>query len=371
MQVGIVKETLSGESRVCVVPATVKKLIKLGLKVVVEKEAGKAAGYPDADYEAAGASVVGSKQEALKSEIVLKIHRPLHEDLSLMKEKTLLVCMLDPFNAEDYLKELAQRRLSAICLEKIPRTSRAQSMDILSSQANIAGYRCVLEAANQYKRFFPMMMTSAGMAKPAKALVLGVGVAGLQAISTLKRLGASVEAFDVRPEVREQIISVGAKPLDLDLGEEGAGEGGYAKELSEEAKRRQQVALTDKIKKMDIVVTTANVPGRKAPTLITEEAVIGMREGSVIVDLAAPSGGNCPLTVQNQIVEKKGVTIIGLTNYSSLLAADSSLFFGNNLAQLLALFIKTEDNQTRLHYDLEDDIVAATLLVKEGEVRNV
>jgi NAD(P) transhydrogenase subunit alpha len=239
----------------------------------------------------------------------------------------------------------------------------------LSSQAGIAGYRAVVEAANHYGRFFLMMMTSAGMAKPARVVVLGAGVAGLQAIATAKKLGAQVEAFDVRAEVKEQIMSLGAKFIELNLGEEGSGQGGYAKELSADAQKRQQLALAEKLKSADIVISTANIPGKKSPVLILEEAVKGMRRGSVIVDMAAANGGNCPLSEADKVVEKFGVKIIGLTNYPSLMSADASLFYGNNLWNLLALVLESKDGQVKLNFNLEDDIVAATLVTLNGELR--
>jgi NAD(P) transhydrogenase subunit alpha len=254
-------------------------------------------------------------------------------------------------------------------MELIPRTSRAQSMDALSSQANIAGYRAVLEATTHYKRFFPMMMTSAGSAKAAKVAVLGAGVAGLQAIATARRLGASVESYDVRPEVKEQILSLGAKFIELDVGEQGSGSGGYAKELSEEGKRKQQAALTERLKKFDVIISTANIPGRKAPVLITEDAVKGMRTGSVIVDMAAANGGNCPLSEADKIVTKHNVTIVGLTNFPGLVPADSSNFYARNLATLLGLMAVAKDGKVTLNVNLEDDIIAASLTTYQGQVR--
>jgi NAD(P) transhydrogenase subunit alpha len=244
-------------------------------------------------------------------------------------------------------------------------------MDVLSSQAGIAGYRAVLEAAARYGRFFPMMMTSAGSSKPCRLAVLGVGVAGLQAIATARKLGAVVEAYDVRPEVKEQILSLGAKFIDIDVGESGSGAGGYARELSEEAKRRQQAALMEKIKAFDVVITTANVPGRKAPTLVAEEAVRGMRPGSVIVDMAAPSGGNCPLTEPDRTVVKHGVTIVGTTNFPALVPTDASAYFAQNLVNLLDLFwVESPDTKgaRSLKLSTDDDIIAASLVTHQGAV---
>jgi NAD(P) transhydrogenase subunit alpha len=249
-----------------------------------------------------------------------------------------------------------------LAMERMPRTSRAQSMDVLSSQANIAGYRAVIEAAARYGRFFPMMMTSAGSAKPARVVVLGAGVAGLQAIATARRLGAEVYGYDVRPETREQILSLGAKPIDLDLGESGAGEGGYARELSADAKARQQAALADQLAKAHVIITTALIPCRSAPVLVTEDVVKRLRPGSVIVDLAAASGGNCPLTVPDQVVERHGVTLVGHTNYPSLVAADASAFYAKNLANLIdILFERGEDGPVLK--DLAEDEISKAMLV--------
>lgn len=369
MFVGIPSETRSGENRVAASPETVKKLIKKGIKVRVQKSAGSKAGFSDKDYQMDGVSLVDSKAEVFGSEIVLKIHKPTNEEIALLKPKSILASLLEPYNADGSIERLGSAGVSAFAMELIPRTTRAQSMDVLSSQANIAGYRAVLEAANHYGRFFGMMMTSAGMAKPAKAVVLGAGVAGLQAIATAKRLGAQVEAFDVRPEVKEQILSLGAKFIEIDIGEQGSGTGGYAKELSEEGKRRQIQGLTEKIKKSDIVISTANIPGRKSPVLITEEAVKGMRTGSVIVDMAAANGGNCLLSEADKIVTKEGVVIVGITNFPSLMPADSSSFFGNNLLNLLSLVIEAKDGTAQVKWNLEDDIVAASLVSHEGQVR--
>jgi NAD(P) transhydrogenase subunit alpha len=369
MFVGIPLEMKSGEARVAASPETVKKLLKKGLKVRIQKSAGLKAGFSDKDYQADGVEIVDSKAQVLGSEIVLKIHKPTLDEISLLKPQCILASLLEPYHADGTFEKLASAQVSSLSMELIPRTTRAQSMDVLSSQANIAGYRAVLEAANHYGRFFGMMMTSAGMAKPAKVVVLGAGVAGLQAIATAKRLGAQVEAFDVRPEVKEQILSLGAKFIEIDIGEEGSGTGGYAKELSEEGKRRQIQGLTEKIKKTDIVISTANIPGRKAPILITEEAVKGMRTGSVIVDMAAANGGNCALSEADKIVTKEGVVLVGLTNFPALMPADSSHFFGNNLLNLLALIVETKEGRASIKWNLEDDIVAASLVTHEGKVR--
>lgn len=368
MIVGIPKEIKVNETRVAGTPTSVKKLVQQGFEVRVEKSAGELAGFADESYAAAGAVLVDGAS-ALGSDLVIKINRPTSPEVSKMKKGGLLISFLDVWQKDGLLDELAKVGANAIGMELIPRTSRAQSMDALSSQANIAGYRAALEGAVRYKRFFPMMMTSAGSAKPARVAVLGVGVAGLQAIPTARKLGAMVEAYDVRAEVKEQIISVGAKFIELDVGEEGTGTGGYAKELSEEGKKKQQALLTEKLKKFDIIITTANIPGRKSPTLVTEEAVKGMRTGSVIVDMAAANGGNCPLTVADQIVVKHGVTLVGITNYPALVPADASEFYAKNVSNLLSLMVQTKDGKPTLSYFLEDDIIAASLAVYQSQVR--
>lgn len=368
LRVGIPKESAAGETRVAMTPLISKKLKKMGLTVVIEEGAGEKACLPDALYKAEGAECV-SRKEAWSCPIVLKVTPPTREEIEMLPAGTLFISLLAPYQPDLAVNALVERKINAIALELIPRTSRAQSMDVLSSQAGIAGYRAVVEAASRYPRFFPMMMTSAGMAKPAKAIVLGAGVAGLQAIATIRKLGAQVEAYDVRPEVKEQIESLGAKFIDLDVGESGTGQGGYAKELSAEAKAKQQALLTEKLKTADVIITTANVPGRKAPTLITEEAVKGMRPGSVIIDMAAPSGGNCPLTEADKVVTKHGVTIVGLTNYPALTAFDSSQFFAGNMAHLLNIIVSTKEGQTSMNLNFEDDILEAACISHQGQKR--
>ena len=366
---GVPKETKDRETRVAGTPTSVKKWIKQGFRVIVERSAGASAGFPDEAYSAEGAEL-GDATTALGADVVLKLNRPTSAEVSKMKRGALLISFLDGYLNDGLLEQLAQGAIDSIGMELLPRTSRAQSMDALSSQANIAGYRAALEAATRYKRFFPMMMTSAGSAKPAKVAVLGAGVAGLQAIPTAKKLGAAVEGYDIRPEGKEQIISVGAKFIELDLEESGIGTGGYAKELSEAGKQKQQALLNEKLKKFDIIISTANIPGRKAPVLITEEAVKGMRFGSVIIDMAASTGGNCPLTEPDKIVVKHGVTIVGITNWAALVPADASEFYARNVANLLALLVQ-EDPQSgpTLKMNLEDDIIAASLAVFQGEIR--
>jgi len=349
------------ETRVALAPETVKKLIKKGHQVWIENGAGVKAGFPDEEYLKEGAKI-SDKSQALGAEIVVCVNRPKVENLLQIKPGSLLIALLEPHKKDGFLEKLSEVKIKAMAMELIPRTSRAQAMDALSSQANIAGYRAVIEAASVYGSFFPMMMTSAGSAKPAKVAILGVGVAGLQAISTAKRLGAQVEAYDIRPEVREQIISVGAKPIELDIGEEGSGQGGYAKELSEAAKLKQQQLLTEKLKKFDIIITTANIPGRKSPILLTSEAVKGMKPGSVVVDMAAANGGNCPLTEADKIVTKEGITFVGLTNYPTMMPNVASRFYGMNLYHLLNLLI--DEKTAKLNLNVEDDIIAASLITR-------
>ncbi|MGK5086727.1 Re/Si-specific NAD(P)(+) transhydrogenase subunit alpha, partial [Bdellovibrionota bacterium FG-2] len=324
--------------------------------------------FSDQDLQAAGAQIVDTKT-ALGADIVFKIHRPTPAEIAQMKKGALLISLIEPYNNDGLMEKLAEAGVDAIGMELVPRTSRAQSMDVLSSQGNVAGYRAVLEAAAQYGRFFPMMMTAAGSAKPAKLIVLGAGVAGLQAIAVARKLGAAVEAYDVRGEVKEQILSLGAKFIEIDVGEEGAGSGGYARELSEEGKKRLQAGLIERLKKADVIVSTANIPGRKSPTLIPEEAVKGMRHGSVIIDMAAANGGNCPLSEPDKVVTKYGVKIVGWTNYPAMVGSDASGFFAKNLMNLLLIMLPEKENAIALNINLEDDIIAAALVTHQGKVR--
>lgn len=368
MLIGLPKETRLDETRVAITPDAARKLINKGYKLVAEKTLGISSGFPDSDYpsEVQWADVT----TAFAADIVLKVNRPTDTEIKLFKKDSLLITQIEPFIKDEMLAKLAQAGVNTLGMELIPRTPRSQSMDVLSSQANIAGYRAVIEAAARYGRFFPMMMTSAGSSKPAKVMVLGAGVAGLQAIATARRLGAVVEAYDVRPEVKEQIESLGAKCVVLDIGEDGAGQGGYAKELSEEAKQRQTQLLAERLKKSDIIISTANIPGRKAPVLIPEDTVKGMRAGSVIVDMAAANGGNCPLSEADRVVVKHGVTIVGYTNLAALVSADSSNFYANNLISLLDLIVPAKDGALTLDLNLQDDIVAAILVTHLGNVRS-
>ena len=366
MKIGIAKESMSGETRVAGTPETVKKYCSLGCDVVVAAGAGAAAGFADEDYRAAGAESV-NPEDALAADVILKVRRPGTEEIGSMKRGSALVGFLEPYDDDGTLARLAEAGVDGLSVEQIPRISRSQSMDALSSQANISGYRAVIEASAHYARFFPMMMTAAGSARPARVIVLGAGVAGLQAIATARRLGAEVEGFDVRSEVKEQIESLGAKSIDLDIGESGAGEGGYARELSAEAQARQKSALVEYLPKANIVITTAQIPGRAAPVLITPEALPRFKPGSVIVDLAAASGGNCPLTEADRVVVKEGVTLVGHTNYPAMVPGDASAFYAKNLLNLLMLLIDAE-NGAQLKAYSEDEITAAALVTFNGKV---
>lgn len=363
------KDPNSTEKRVALTPDDVKKYVKKGIQVIIPDGLGLSAGFSNEHYIKEGATIAASDDQIFKSRIFVCLQLPSKEILSKCPADSLIVALCSPHSSAELFLVAAQQKLNIVSLELVPRTSRAQSMDVLSSQANIAGYRAVLEAATHYCRFMPMMMTSAGAAKPAKLLVIGAGVAGLQAIATAKRLGTQVEAFDIRPEVKEQIQSLGAKVLDLGLEESGAGTGGYAKELSEEGKRKQQEALTEKIKNFDIVISTASIPGKKAPQLILEPAVRGMRRGSVIVDLAAASGGNCSLTQPDKVVDVEGTKIVGWTSWPSMVAYDASQFFSRNCFNLISLFLKSSETGCDLQFNLDDDIVAGSLVTLNGEVR--
>ena len=368
MHIGIPQETRAGETRVAATPETVKKYVTQGHQVIVQSGAGVRASQPDSAYEAVGATI-GTAAQALGAQLVLKVRAPDDAELALMKPGTALIGMLNPFDAENNAR-MARASLTAFALEAAPRTTRAQSMDVLSSQANIAGYKAVLVAAHHYQRFMPMLMTAAGTVKAARVLILGAGVAGLQAIATAKRLGAVIEASDVRPAVKEQIESLGAKFLDVPFvtdeeREIAQGVGGYARPMPPDWMRRQAELVHERAKAADIVITTALIPGRQAPVLLKEETVQAMKPGSVVVDLAAAQGGNCPLTVADEVVERHGVTLIGHTNLASMVAADASALYARNVLDFLKLVI---DKEGQFTLNLEDDIVAACLMCKDGQV---
>ncbi len=364
MKIGIPIETHNGETRVACTPDVVKKFVARGFSVKIEAGAGVRASFVDQEYEDVGAELTDTGG-ALSCQMVLKVRRPSRDEISLMQEGALLICLMELFDDDGTLAALLDKQIKVFALEKTPRISRAQSMDALSSQSNIAGYRATIEAANRYGRFLPMMMTSAGSAKPARVVVLGVGVAGLQAIATARRMGAEVYAYDIRPETREQILSLGAKSIDLDVGESGAGEGGYAKELSEESKKIEQKLLADELKKAHIIITTALIPGRKAPVLVTAEVVKNMRKGSVIVDMAAAAGGNCPLTKADDVIVEHGVTLVGHTNYPAMMPSDASLFYAKNISNLVELIVVKDDDGLKLAELSKDEITRETLVTAE------
>ena len=368
MLIGIPMETTAGESRVAVTPETVKKLKAQGHTLRVQSGAGVAASVTDEAYVAAGAEITDAAG-ALGAEMVLKVRSPNADERALMKPGAVLVGMLNPFD-KDGLQAMTDSKLTAFALEAAPRTTRAQSMDVLSSQANLAGYKAVMIAADKYQRIFPMLMTAAGTVKAARVVILGVGVAGLQAIATAKRLGAVIEASDVRPSVKEQVESLGAKFIDVpyetaEEKEAAEGVGGYARPMPQSWLDRQKAEVAKRVAAADIVITTALIPGRAAPVLVTEDMVKAMKPGSVIVDLAAAQGGNCPLTEANRTVVKHGVTLVGETNLPALVAADASALYACNVIDFLKLVINKEG---QFHIDLEDDIVKACLMCRDGQL---
>jgi H+-translocating NAD(P) transhydrogenase subunit alpha len=363
MRVGVPKETAAGEHRVALVPEVVGKLKSRGLEVLVQRGAGAGALLPDGAFQSAGAQLSDDAAEVWGCDVVVTIAPPAPAEIGLLGEGSLLIGFLAPLTSPLTTRALADARATALAMEAIPRISRAQSMDALSSQSNVAGYRAALLGAERMGRFYPMLMTAAGTIPPAKVLVLGAGVAGLQALATAKRLGARTTGYDVRPEVAEQVRSLGA--LWLDLGVEASGEGGYARELTEEERARQQQALTEAIKGFDVVITTALVPGRPAPKLVTEEAVEGMKPGSVVVDLAGESGGNCELTEPGEAVVRHDVSILAPLNLPATLPEHASALFARNVLALLELLVG-EDGA--LHLDFEDDIVAGACVVREGAI---
>ena len=369
MLIGVPLETAAGETRVAVTPETAKKLVAQGHTLRIQSGAGVSASVTDEAYAAVGAEITDALG-AFGCDLVLKVRSPLDSELQLMKSGAALVGMLNPFD-RDNLHRLAGASLTSFALEAAPRTTRAQSMDVLSSQANIAGYKAVMIAADKYQRFFPMLMTAAGTVKAARVVILGVGVAGLQAIATAKRLGAVIEASDVRPSVKEQIESLGGKfidvPYETDEEREAAvGVGGYAKPMPQSWLDRQKVEVAKRVAAADVVITTALIPGRAAPVLVTEEMVKAMKPGSVIVDLAAAQGGNCPLTEAGKTVIKHGVTLVGETNLPALVAADASALYARNVLDFLKLEI---DKDGAFSVPMDDDIVAACLMTQGGEVK--
>ncbi|MBO6506758.1 MAG: Re/Si-specific NAD(P)(+) transhydrogenase subunit alpha [Kordiimonadaceae bacterium] len=367
MKLAVIRERREAENRVAASPETVKKLIGLGFDVIVETSAGDAASVPDQAFEAAGATIAPDLAAAIKdADVIFSIQGLEGTDAGNAKKGALLLASLNPFVDGDRLKDYASAGLTAVAMEFVPRITRAQSMDVLSSQSNLAGYKAVVDAAEAYGRAFPMMMTAAGTVAPAKVMVMGAGVAGLQAIATAKRLGAIVSATDVRPAAKEQVESLGGKFVMVEDEETAEAEtsGGYAKEMSDEYKAKQAQLIADTLAKQDIAITTALIPGRPAPELITEDMVKSMKPGSVIVDLAVEMGGNCALSKAGEIVEVHGVTIVGHKNVPSRLAADSSALYARNLLHFITPHVK----EGALHIDFEDEIVAESVVTKDGAI---
>lgn len=371
MKLSVVRETEGGERRVALIPDLVSRLVQSGLEVQVETQAGSGSFFSDADYEAAGASIVHNHYEAWnRADIVVKVSplgdRDGQSEAELLREGSILISLLNPLGDPGMMQQLAERRITAMSMELIPRTSRAQSMDVLSSQASVAGYQAVLIGAAALPRFLPMLTTAAGTIPPAKVFVIGAGVAGLQAIATARRLGAVVEAFDIRPAVKEEVQSLGAKFVEVPMDEDTVAEGGYAKEISEASKERSREVVAEHVKHSDLVITTAQVPGRQAPLLVTEAMVAQMKSGSVIVDMAAEQGGNCACTEPGGNVVKHGVTILGPINLPSSTPIHASQMYAKNVTNLLKHFVK--DGQANLNF--EDDIIASVCVTHDGELRN-
>jgi NAD(P) transhydrogenase subunit alpha len=366
MRVGVPKETAEGERRVALIPDVVRSLTGKEIDVVVEAGAGEGAGHPDAEYEEAGAAI-GSAEAAWGAEIVLKVAVPSREEIGRLTRGQVLIGHLAPLTSPDTNRALAEAGVTSFAMEAIPRITRAQAMDALSSQANVAGYAAALLAAREAGRFFPMMTTAAGTVAPARVLVLGAGVAGLQAIATAKRLGAVVTGFDIRRAAWEQIASLGGRPLELDFIPDAEAEGGYARPLTEEENEQVREAIAENAHRQDVIITTAQIPGRRAPILITEKAVEGMSPGSVIVDLAGESGGNCELTRSGETVESNGVRVIAPLNLPSEMATHASQLYAKNVENLLGLLIDEDGN---LKLDFEDEIVAGACITHDGEIRS-
>lgn len=359
------RETRLGERRVAATPDTVRAMVKLGLEVQVERDAGVAAGFPNDSYTQAGATVV-DRDAAAGATIRLGVAPPTPADIATMQPGSLVAGFLGPFRQLDLVRELAARKVDALSLELVPRITRAQSMDALSSQASIAGFKAVLLAASALDRYTMLLMTAAGTVKPARFVVMGAGVAGLQAVATARRLGAIVEVSDIRPAVKQEVESLGGRFIELPMSEDGAGSGGYAKQMSEEFLRRQREIVAARVAQADVVITTALIPGKPAPTLVTAEMVEAMRPGAVIVDLAVEEGGNCPLSRRDESVSHHGVTILGPSNLPATMAHDASALYARNLLHLLELVVKKGE----LTLNLEDEIVAGALLTHEGGVRH-
>jgi NAD(P) transhydrogenase subunit alpha len=372
MKIAVAKEIEVWERRVALIPDTVARLVKQGLEVWVEKGAGERAFFSDSAYEAAGAKIISDSAKLWgEADILLKVSPPQEREdgrseVDLLKQGSVLISFLNPLGNPEIAQQLANRQVTALSMELIPRSTRAQSMDALSSQASLAGYKAVLIAAAALPKYFPMLTTAAGTIAPAKIFIMGAGVAGLQAIATARRLGAVVEAFDIRPAVKEEVQSLGAKFVEVKLEEETTAAGGYAKEISEASKQRTQEVVAEHVKNADVVITTAQVPGRKAPRLVTEEMVAQMKPGSVIVDLAAEQGGNCACTDPGKDIVWNGVTIIGPINLPSSMPVHASQLYAKNVTSLMQLLIKDK----ALEVNFGDDIVDAACVTHGGEIRN-
>lgn len=366
MKIAVLKERAAHEQRVAISPDTIRKYAQIGFEVVVEQGAGVLSGMTNEALRDAGASIAESADEAMNAaSIILCVNAPSADMIELMPVGSQLIGMLSPYDNHALMASCATREVDAFALELLPRISRAQSMDVLSSQSNLAGYRAVIDAVAESSKATPQLMTAAGTVPPARALVLGAGVAGLQAIATAKRLGCVVSAFDVRPAVKEQVQSLGATFIEVPAEESGEAQGGYAKEMSEEYKQKQSALIAETLQKQDFVITTALIPGKKAPVLITSEMVEGMKSGAVIVDLAVASGGNCPLSVANQTVEHHGVRIIGHTNMPARIATDASALYARNLYNFISTLM-VKDKTLAIQW--QDELIQGTLLTREGKI---
>ncbi|MEC4895126.1 MAG: Re/Si-specific NAD(P)(+) transhydrogenase subunit alpha [Oscillatoria sp. PMC 1051.18] len=367
MKIAIAKEIEVGERRVALIPDTVAKLVKQGWEILVESGAGEGSFFADEAYEAAGAKIVADTGTLwYEADVLLKVGVPKEQEIDRLREGANLISLLNPLGKPELAEKLAHRKVTAFGMELIPRTSRAQSMDALSSQAGVAGYKAVLLAAAALPKFFPMLTTAAGTIRPAKVFVIGAGVAGLQAIATARRLGAVVEAFDIRPAVKEEVQSLGAKFVEVTLDEDTVADGGYAKEVSEDSKKRSQELIADRVAVSDVVITTAQVPGKKAPVLVTDAMISQMQPGSVIVDLAGEQGGNCEGTEAGKDIQRHGVTIIGPINLPSSMPVHASQMYSKNISTFLQYMLK--DGELQMNF--ADDIIASTCITYAGEIRN-
>jgi len=378
MQIGIIKERRLDEKRVAATPDTVKKFIAMGLQVKIEKGAGITAAITDDEYREAGANIFDDASKVLENaDIVLKVNKPIGpkdkdvsklDEVKLLKSGSILVSLMEPYKDRGLIDLIAKQNITCFALELIPRITRAQTMDVLSSQSNLAGYKAVIEACTTYGKAFPMMMTAAGTVPPAKCLVMGAGVAGLQAIATARRLGAVVSASDVRPAAKENVESLGAKFIAVEDEEFKQAEtsAGYAREMSEEYKKKQAELIAATVAKQDIIICTALIPGKPAPVLLTTEMVDTMKPGSVIVDLAVEQGGNCPLSEPNKLVDRNGVQIIGCTNLASRVAIDASALFAKNLLNFVSPLINSSEN--KIEINMQDEIIVGSMITKDGEI---